>query len=310
MKKIFLPVLAVLVISGVFYACKKSDAPANNNLLTQKALSVYLSDAAVAFDAVNIDLVGVEAKVDTSTHMFDDHFADGDKPQRNDSLGDMHGAIPPQMRPGGKGPKGDSDQFGVWTALNFNAGVYNVAALKNGLDTLLATSTITGTVRKLRLTLGSNNTIVVGGVTYPLQLVTDSINLGKYLYLDIHKQHRDTTNSTVKIWIDFDLSRSIIQNNGGYYLIPKLKPYCDKNFAEVVGKVLPAEANPLVKVYNTTDTATTYPNKDGYFKIRGLSAGTYTVLYVASNGYKDAKVENVAVTTTAETKLADVTLTK
>ena|SRR5665647_2021879 len=54
--------------------------------------------------------------------------------------------------------------------LNATEGVYNLLDLSNGISTLIATGDMQpGTVSQIRLILGSNNTVTVGGV-YPLFL--------------------------------------------------------------------------------------------------------------------------------------------
>ena len=54
-----------------------------------------------------------------------------------------------------------------WVPLATNAKIYNLLGLQNGVDTLLATGTVQkGTLKEIRLILGPNNTVVVGGVTY------------------------------------------------------------------------------------------------------------------------------------------------
>ncbi|HEY5461660.1 MAG TPA: hypothetical protein VIJ95_00250 [Hanamia sp.] len=55
----------------------------------------------------------------------------------------------------------------------------------------------------------------------------------------------------------------------------------------VTGKVLPHSAQPYVTIWNATDTASALPEENGVFKIRGLSAGTYNVVYNGSFGYND-----------------------
>src|SRR5262249_657107 len=58
-----------------------------------------------------------------------------------------------------------------WTDLNTTAGVYNLLGLQNGVDTLLAIGTIpTNVVQEIRFVLGTNNTIKVNGVVYPLTI--------------------------------------------------------------------------------------------------------------------------------------------
>ena len=58
---------------------------------------------------------------------------------------------------------------GNTVTLNTQAGIYNLLDFSNGADTLVATSMLSdSSVKQIRLILGPNNTVVVGGVSYPL----------------------------------------------------------------------------------------------------------------------------------------------
>ena len=105
-----------------------------------------------------------------------------------------------------------------WVSLTTNAKVYNLLALQNGVETLLATGTVqTGLVKEIRLILGNSNTIIDGGVSYPLTVPSGSesglkIKVGKSL------------NATLEnLVIDFDAALSISQESTGYKLRPVLK---------------------------------------------------------------------------------------
>jgi hypothetical protein len=105
-----------------------------------------------------------------------------------------------------------------WTTLNTNAKVYNLLRLQNGVDTLLATGTVqAGPVQEVRLILGSNNTVVVGGVSYPLTIPSGSesglkIKVGKNIHAGLDS-----------LIVDFDAAMSINQEPGGYKLRPVLR---------------------------------------------------------------------------------------
>jgi hypothetical protein len=105
-----------------------------------------------------------------------------------------------------------------WTTLNTNAKIYNLLGLQNGVDTLLATGTIpAGPVQELRLILGTNNTVVVGGVTYPLTIPSGSesglkIKVGKNISAGLDS-----------LIVDFDAALSINQEPGGYKLRPVVR---------------------------------------------------------------------------------------
>ena len=103
-----------------------------------------------------------------------------------------------------------------WVDLNTNAGIYDLLGLQNGVDTLLAVGTIpSNSVKEIRFVLGTANTIVVNGVSYPLTIPSGSES---GLKLKINK----TLNGPIdSILIDFDAALSIHQTGQGDY---KLKP--------------------------------------------------------------------------------------
>jgi hypothetical protein len=61
-------------------------------------------------------------------------------------------------------------------------------------------------------------------------------------------------------------------------------------------------------VFNNTDTAFAIPEDEGDFKVRALSAGTYSILYKAVSPYKDTTLLNIQVQAGMETKLPVITL--
>lgn len=106
-----------------------------------------------------------------------------------------------------------------WVDLTTNAGIYDLLGLQNGVDTLLATGTIpSNSVQEIRLVLGTANTIVVNGVSYPLTIPSGSES---GLKIKVNKQLNGPLDSLL---IDFDAALSIHQvGNGDYKLKPVLK---------------------------------------------------------------------------------------
>jgi len=105
-----------------------------------------------------------------------------------------------------------------WVSLNTHAGIYNLLGLQNGVDTLLATGTVqAGTVQELRLILGSNNTVVVGGISFPLTIPSGSES---GLKIKVGKNIAAGLDSLV---VDFDAAMSIKLEGGGYKLRPVLR---------------------------------------------------------------------------------------
>lgn len=286
MKNYFLGIGFILSLFVVIIACNKDNASTISS--TKTPLVVYLTDGPVSIDTVNLDIKTIEVKLDTNAaHKLDDHFGDHDV----DSLNDRK----------------SHDGYGVWDTLTFTPGVINVAALRNGIDQMVATGVVTGTIRKIRLSLGTNNTVVFNGVTYPLVIKS------KFVYVDIKKKHHqnDSLNSAATaLKIDIDLYRSIKLINGVYYFLPYLKPFNDENFARLSGLVTPADARPFITVFNSTDTSYGVASKNGYYKFRGLQAGNYSVSFKGNNGYKDTTISNIVLNIGTETKVPTITLHK
>ena len=276
--------LAILALG--YAACEKTGASSEQ----ASSLKVYLTDHPAEFDQVLVTVTAAEAKIDTSEHCKDDGY--GTRNGHQDENGDDHRAR--------------NDSFGYWQSLDVKAGTYDVLTLRNGVDTLLATGSIDGTIRKIRITVSAVN-VVINGNTYPVKLAADT---GNYLYVRVHQEHLQSSGDTTGLWIDFDVSRSIVDVNGTYYLRPVLKSFCDRNSGGLEGHVTPLEAAPVVTAYNNSDTATAIPDALGNFRIRGLSPGIYTVVFDGSNGYRDTALYNVQASRGRKTVLPEVVLKK
>lgn len=104
-----------------------------------------------------------------------------------------------------------------WVTLNTNARVYDLLSLKNGVDTLIASGTVqTGSVKEIRLVLGSNNSIVVAGVTYPL-VIPSGEESGLKLKVD-----KKINASVETLLVDFNADLSVKLETGTYKLSPVL----------------------------------------------------------------------------------------
>lgn len=287
-KNNFLYLVGALILSLTFFltACQKDSGA--DNISSPRQLSVYLTDDPCNYDSVFVDIKFVEVKIDTSKeHMNDDHHGDSDDDKDDDNK--------------------HNDSYGRWDTLKINPGVYNIMKLRNGIDTLLGNANIpTGSIRKIRITLGTNNRVVVNGVSKPLNLLAGA---DKYVYVKVHKEDEDDDNNMhTSLWLDFNVCESIKMINGQYYLKPVLKPFGKKNYGEINGKVLPNAARALVTTTSGSNTATAIPENDGKYKIRGLKPGTYSINFKGSGGYNDTTINNIQVQKNKETEIATVTL--
>jgi len=101
-----------------------------------------------------------------------------------------------------------------WVNLGTHAGVYDLLGLQNGVDTLLAVGTVpTNVLNEIRFVLGSNNSIVVNGINYPLTIPSGSES---GLKIKVNKQLNGTLDSLL---IDFDANLSIHQTGQGTYML-------------------------------------------------------------------------------------------
>lgn len=289
--KLIYALALLLITSVIFYACSKDKSLSSGLPANQQHLSLYLSDDPSLFDKVLLDIKSVEVLVDTCAAKPDHHDDyDDDDHHHPDSL---------------------NHPCATWDTLTIQAGVYDVLQLRNGLDTLLAQGNIPkGNVRKIRIDLGTKNSLVKDSVSYPLNLPP---GFPGFIVLNLRGDEcREYKPDHLHLWLDFDVARSIIRlYNGQFYLRPVFHFFTVSTTGAIEGEVVPREAMPVISVYNSTDTAYALPwHDDGGFKVRGLKEGSYTVFVNASNGYADTTITNVSVTAGKETELGKITLHK
>ncbi len=314
-KSFFYVLMGMIIISLSFVACQKdvqSTGSANNNV------KVYLTDLPVNFDHVNINILAAEIKVESdsctgTTHdVNDDHGSGGNSSDDNgnddhgsgghgsdDNGGDDHGGS------GSGNGSDDSSACEAWIPLQINAGVYDILTFRNGVDALIASGSIPkGAVKKIRLTLGNNNNVVIDGVTYPLILKnnTVTIKLGDIEKLDLNN---------LKLNLDFDLANSIVDHNGQFELRPNIKPFNESKTGKVEGRVLPKEAKTIVSLIGDKDTLVALPGSEGEFKIRGIKSTTFSLQFNATaNGYQDTTITNLKLNGEGELKIGTITFHK
>ncbi|MBI2729888.1 MAG: DUF4382 domain-containing protein [Sphingobacteriales bacterium] len=280
----------VLISSFIFYACSKDKSASSNLPANQQHLSLYLSDDPSLFDKVLLDIKSVEVLVDTCAAKPGNHDDYDDDDHHPDSL---------------------NHPCAVWDTLTMQPGVYDLLQLRNGVDTLLAQGNIPkGNVRKIRIDIGTNNSLVKDSISYPLHLPPGAPS---YIILNLRgDEWREYKPDHLHLWLDFDIARSIIRlNNGQFYLRPVFHLYTVSTTGSIEGVVVPGEALPVISVYNSTDTAYAIPWHDGGgFKVRGLKDGTYTLFVNASNGYADTTITNISVVAGKKTEIGKITLHK
>ncbi len=200
-----------------------------------------------------------------------------------------------------------------WVNMSIRPGIYNVLRFRNGLDTLFAVGNLPNArLRKIKLVLGLQNTVMKNGQVYPLRIKDDDREVIVNIEAD---DFEITNNGQVLFWIDFDAGNSIQMDNSGsgsnngYRLKSHIRIFTRRHSGRIEGKVLPRSADPIVKAIIGADTATAIPDRgDGEFKIVGLNAGTYKLLIDGQNGYQDTLINNVVVRTNEDTRLPTIQL--
>jgi hypothetical protein len=274
-------------------SCNKSGSSNGNpNIPDGKSqLSVYMMDAPARFDSVFIDVRQIAVEIDTAARESD---ADTRDQWDNGYCGR------------GRGP---SDKSLIWDTLDITPGVYDLLALRNGTDTLLASSLITtGKVLKIRITLGNDNKVFTDSTTsYPLEV------FGPHPFFTVNVSRTNVasvTNNQFALWLDFNLARSIIFWNGEFLLNPYIVVFNDRVMAKLEGTVLPRGAGALVTAYNATDTLYAVPFRRGDYEFRNVPTGTYSLNFKGVNGYQDTTIDNIVVDSMKVVHAPTITLHK
>lgn len=293
-RRIGASVLAVTALSMIIWSCSKDDSASGGSVgANQQRLQVYLTDDPGLFDQVFIDIRSVEVLVDTCGSNDDD-----------DNRWDKHSRC---WWDDGRFDRKDTCK--VWDTLGIRAGVYDILSFRNGVDTLFATGLVPkGTVKKIRITIGNNNSLVKDSISYPLKTLTGETKLIVNVRGDEWEEY---TPDQLRLWLDFDVSRSIVEvRRGSFVLKPYILVWTPKITGSLSGRVTPSDAYPVVTVWNTSDTLYALPTKRGEFKIRGLKEGSYSLFVNAGNGYKDTTLTGIEIKRNKETKVPEIKLHK
>ena len=190
--------------------------------------------------------------------------------------------------------------------LNVHAGVYNLLNFSNGVDTLISSGNLdNASVEQIRLILGTNNTVVVNNVTYPLS--TPSADQSG-LKLQVHQTLQ--AGIQYSVLLDFDANKSIIlDGNGTYRLKPVIRTIEAAITGIIKGKITPIGT--LAVVTATSASLETYSSNvttTGDFMLMGLPAGTYSVTVTPVLPLNPVTKTNIVVTTGVTTNTGIIAL--
>lgn len=210
----------------------------NDDSAKTSKVNVKMTDAPGDYDAVNIEVLDVMIKSDASTD--------------------------------------DSGWISIGTAAPT---IYNLLDLTGGVNAVLADNAIvpSGKLGQIRLVLGDDNTVVVGGVTFPLNTPSAQQSGLKLLVNQTLEP-----GFTYDFLLDFDVDKSIVVQAGGsgnFNLNPVIRVSTVVNSGSIAGTVTttPAGVQVLASVMVNDVAVSAYANAEGKFQINGIPAGTYSV---------------------------------
>lgn len=286
------PVLNILFILAVilfsFIGCEKTITIREVLEPGKRKVSVILTDGPMDLKKVLIDVQKVEVKVDNDDEDEDDDDKDDDDKDDDDNQ--------------------QKDEYGEWVSLDVQPQIIDVLQLRNGAELIIGSVTVPREVEKIRITLGSQNSVVdENNVSHPLVLRNTT---GNFLYIKIDDEDCDKNSSSnsEELRVDFELSKSIRYLDGKYYLYPYLVPFSNSGYGEIEGEVLPEGIYPKVTAIAADGTTKfTIADKDGDYRIRGLKEGTYSVKFEAV-GKTSKTLSDIIVKKGDDTDLPIVTL--
>jgi hypothetical protein len=286
---LFRPFMTLLVLFAAAACQKNSSQPGSGLVTARSAVNIYLTDdPSLVFDSVWLDIQKLEIKAEDSA----------ESREESDHQNEVEG----------------HDQTGDtslgWVSVPIHPGVYNILRFRNGLDTLFAAGSFPAIkgLKKVRVTLGVNNSVIFQGTQFPLSLKGND----KFIVIRIDESTVQINNGGLtNFWIDIDAGQSIKMKGSVFELKPNVKVFSKDKAAQIEGRILPQDANAVVMAFNATDTATAKPESEGEFRIIGLKPGTYSLqFHSTANHYLDTTINNIRISEKDDIKVGTITLHK
>ena len=196
-----------------------------------------------------------------------------------------------------------------WVSLALdNSGVYNLLVFSNGNSLSLINNTVLTpcTISELRMILGNNNTVVVGGDSYELK--TPSGQTSGYKVKMAPQQL--VPGGIYHLVLDFNVEKSVHQTgNGKYMLQPVVNGYLETAIGAIAGIISPVNGAYYAEASNATDTAGAYINQStGQFLLSTARPGTYNVKFFPTPGHVEKIIPGIIVIAGQTTPMGIVTI--
>lgn len=202
---------------------------------------------------------------------------------------------------------GSADGEG-WIVLNDSTRYFDLLQLTNGANVLLGDAQLeAGTYTQIRLIVTGDSYVVVQGIKTKM-----TISSGVQTGIKLNHEFTIEAGITYNLMLDFNAESSVhFQGNGNCSLKPVIRVIPVATSGTISGQVLPLEASATVWTISGSDTASTFPDESGYFKLVALPEGMYDVNFTAGDTtYADITITGVQVTAGSDKNLGTITLPK
>ncbi len=268
----------VSLLAGVLIlaSCEEGANDSMKSVPGNAAMRIVLVDDPAAYDAVLIDVVGLEYKHELDS-IEDEDLEDEEGNSEDQEESESH-----------------------WVTVEIESMVFDLLELNNGNEALLADIDIPeGELKEVRLILGANNHLVVDGDTVELKVPSGSSS-GLKIKIDADIEE----GKEYKLVLDFDASRSIVKagNSGKYNLKPVIHATLlalddEDEYGAIEGMIWPDTVSSVVYVIHDEDSVSTIPEETGYFLIELLEEGDYEIVAVPeeNSGFSVTTMSGVSV---------------
>ncbi len=189
---------------------------------------------------------------------------------------------------------GSDTTEGSWSVINDSLRYIDLLLLQNGASAVLGdTSLSAGKYTQIRLIVEDSNYVMENGIKYPL-----AIPSGTQTGIKLNHSFEIENGKLYELYLDFNVDKSIIiTGNGQYKLKPTIRVVPKVISGSISGQVLPLDADPTIWTLVGTDTASTFTDFNGLFKLMALPEGTYAVHIIPADTliYRDTTITGVNV---------------
>jgi hypothetical protein len=202
--------------------------------------------------------------------------------------------------------KSGNDSTSGWYVINNDLRSFDLLELRNGASAVLGDSSLSsGNYTQIRLILADGSYVIDNSIKNDL-----TIPSGLQTGIKLNHEFTIEPNTLYELLLDFDVDKSIhVTGNGKYMMKPVIRVMPLIISGTISGQVLPLDAQATVFTTIGSDTVSTYPDVDGYFKLMALPEGKYNVEIFPENlAYKDTVIENVNVLANQNTNIDTVQL--